>query len=230
MDEQPDILSSGPERRPSFRWAGPGRRGWATTLVLTVLLACLGVITGLALLVAQRGHTIRDLRAALRTASHPESAPDAGAAVPTDSGHAMFTLPGGSFSVVAMAISPRPGAAPVTWLLVYGRHADPGERYGVLEATCRGQFITASDLAEGVADQQGEVKIVAPDLAINPHAGDVFILVYRWQDGTPLGGIQGPLVGDGARTFRSTPPCLAPSATDLVPGQQRYAPAANPPY
>jgi hypothetical protein len=207
MDEQPDILSSGPERRPSFRWAGPGRRGWATTLVLTVLLACLGVITGLALLVAQRGHTIRDLRAALRTASHQASALEAGPALPTDSGYAMFTLPGGSFSVVAMAISPRPGSAPVTWLLVYGRHADPGERYGLLEASCGGQFITASDLADGVADQQGDVKIVAPDPDISPHAGNIFVLVYRWQEGAPLGGIQGPLIGNGARIFRSTPPC-----------------------
>lgn len=207
MDEQPDIVSSGRERRRSIRWPGPGRSGWITTLVLAVLLACLGVITGLALLVAQRDHTIGDLRAALRTASHPASAPEARPGLPTDSGHAMFTLPGGSFAVVAMAISPRPGSAPVTWLLVYGRHADPGERYGVLEASCGGQFITASDLADGVADQQGDVKIVAPDLAISPHAGNIFVLVYRWQDGTPLGGVQGPLIGNGARIFRSTPPC-----------------------
>jgi hypothetical protein len=207
MDEQPDILSSGPERRRSIRWPGLGGSGRATTLVLAVLLACLGVTTCLALLVAQRDHTIDGLRAALRTASHPAAAPQAGSALPTDSGYAMFTLPGGSFSVVAMAISPRPGSAPVTWLLVYGRHADPGERYGLLEASCGGQFITASDLAEGVADQQGDVKIVAPDPDISPHAGNVFVLVYRWQDGTPLGGIQGPLIGSGARIFQSIPPC-----------------------
>jgi len=229
MDEQPDILSSGPERRRGIRRPGPGRSGWITALLLAVL-ACLGVTTCLALLVAQRDHTIEGLRAALRTASHRTSAPEAGQVLPTDSGHAMFTLPGGSFSVVAMAISPRPGSAPVTWLLVYGRHADPGEGYGVLEATCGGQFITASDLADSVADQQGDVEIVAPDLEISPRAADVWVLVYRLQDGTPLGGIQGPLIGNGARTFQSTPPCLGTSGTALPPRLRPYAPTANPPY
>jgi hypothetical protein len=31
--------------------------------------------------------------------------------------------------------------------------------------------------------------------------------VYRWQDGVTLGGIQGPLIGHGAKTFRSAPTC-----------------------
>jgi hypothetical protein len=170
-------------------------------------VACLGAITWLALLVARQDKTVGDLRAALRTASHQARAPAAGPALPTDSGHAMFTLPGGSFSVVAMAISPRPGAAPLTWLVVYGRHADPGQRYGLLEATCGGQFIAASDLADAIADRDGDVQIVAPNLAISPRAADVWILVYRWDDGAPLGGVQGPLIGTGARTFRSTAPC-----------------------
>ena len=78
MDEQPDIVSSGPPWRPGVRWPGPG----------------------------------------------------------------------GSFSVAAVAIGPRPGSVPLTWLLV-----------------------------------------------------------YRWQDGVPLGGIQGPLTGPGARIFRSAAPC-----------------------
>lgn len=203
MDEQPDILSSGSRRRRSVRRPGPGHRGWITAFLVAVLLACLGVTTWLALLVAHRDHTIDDLRAALRTASHPAAGP----ALPAETGEAMFTLPGGSFSVVAMAISPRPGSAPLTWLVVYGRHADPGQRYGLLEATCGGQFITASDLADGTADREGDVKIVAPNLAISPRAADVWILVYRWADGAPLGGVQGPLIGSGAKTFRSTAPC-----------------------
>lgn len=207
MDEQPDILSSGPERRRSVRWPGPGRHGWITTVLVAVLVACLGVTTWLALLAAHQDHTIDDLRAALRTAGHPAPGLEAVAARPTDSGHAMFTLPGGSFSVVAMAISPRPGAAPLTWLVVYGRHANPGQRYGLFAATCGGQYITPSDLADGIADRDGDVQIVAPNLAISPRAAGVWILVYRWEDGAPLGGVQGPLIGNGAKTFRSTAPC-----------------------
>ena len=132
MDEQPDILSSGPRQRPGARRHGPGRGGWIAIFVL-VLLGCLGVTTGLALLVSQRDDTINDLRAALRDARHPVPA---AVALPAVSASAMFTLPdvgGGSFSVVAAAVRPDPGSATLTWMFVYGRHAIPGERYGVIE-------------------------------------------------------------------------------------------------
>jgi len=207
MDGQPDIVSSGSQRPRGARWAGPGRGNWIAITVVAVLVICVGVITSLALLVAHRDDTISDLRAAMRNA---RPAPTMAAGLPIVSGSAMFMLPdaaGGSFSVVAVAASPRPGSAALTWLFVYGRHAVPGERYGLLEDTCGGQYIAPSDVADGTADQRGNLTIVAPSLAISPRAPDVWILVYRWEDGAPLGGVQGPLIGDGARTFRSAPPC-----------------------
>jgi hypothetical protein len=206
MDEQPDILSSGPRQRRSGRRYRPGRGGWIAIFVL-VLLGCLVVTMSLALLVAHRDDTINDLRAALRDARHPVPA---AVALPAVSASAMFTLPdvgGGSFSVVTAAVRPDPGSAPVTWLFVYGRHAIPGERYGVIEDTCGGQYVAEYDLADGTADRQGDLTIVAPNLAVSPQAPDVWVLLYRWRDGAPLGGIQGPLTGSGAKTFRSTPPC-----------------------
>jgi hypothetical protein len=206
MDEQPDILSSGPRQRRGARWHGPGRGGWIAILVL-VLLGCLVVTVRLALLVTNRDDTINDLRAALRDAGHPAPAP---VALPAVSASAMFTLPdvgGGSFSVVAAAVRPGPGSATLTWLFIYGRHAVPGERYGVIEDTCGGQYVAAYGLANGTADREGDLTIVAPNLAVSPQAPDVWVLLYRWRDGAPLGGIQGPLTGGGAKTFRSAPPC-----------------------
>jgi hypothetical protein len=206
MDEQPDILSSGPRQRRSGRRPGPGRGGW-TAIFALVLLGCLVVTMSLALLVAHRDGTINDLRAALRDARHPVPA---AVALPAVSASALFTLPdvgGGSFSVVAAAVRPDPGSAPLTWLFVYGRHAIPGERYGVIEDTCGGQYVAEYDLADATADREGNLTIVAPNLAVSPQAPDVWVLLYRWGDGAPLGGIQGPLTGSGAKTFRSTPPC-----------------------
>ncbi len=95
----------------------------------------------------------------------------------------------------------------MTWLFVYGQHASPGERYGLLEGTCGGQYVTASDLADGTADRAGDLSIVAPNLAISSSAADVWVLVYRLADGVTLGGIQGPLIGAGAKPFRSAPRC-----------------------
>jgi hypothetical protein len=207
MDEQLDIVSSGPRQRRSARRHGPGRGGWIAIFVLVALLGCLVVTMRLALLVAHRDNTISDLRAALRDARHPAPA---AVAPPAVSASAMFTLPdmgGGSFSVVAAAVRPDPGSAALTWLFVYGRHAIPGERYGVIEDTCGGQYVAAYGLADGTADREGDLTIVAPDLAISPQAPDVWVLLYRWEDGAPLGGIQGPLTGTDARTFRSAPPC-----------------------
>jgi hypothetical protein len=209
MDEQPDIVSSGPPWRPCVRWPRPGRHGWIAAVALGVLLACLAVTAYLALLLAHRDSTIGDLRAALGAARRPAvaQAPAARSTLPAVDGHATFTLPGGSFSVVAVAIGPGPGSEPLTWLLVYGRHARPGERFGLLAGTCGGQYVASSDLADGIADHYGNVTILAPNLAISPRAASIWVLVYRWQDGVPLGGIQGPLTGPGARIFRSAAPC-----------------------
>jgi hypothetical protein len=206
MDEQPDILSSGPRQHRSARRHGPGRGGWIAIFVL-VLLGCLVVTVRLALLVGNQDDTINDLRAALRDAGHPAPA---AVALPAVSASAMFTLPdvgGGSFSVVAAAVRPDPGSATLTWLFIYGRHAIPGARYGVIEDTCGGQYVAENGLADGTADREGDLTIVAPNLAVSPRAPDVWVLLYRWGDGAPLGGVQGPLTGSGAKTFRSAPPC-----------------------
>ncbi len=203
MDGQPDIVSFEPRR--GTRRAGPGRGAWTA---IFVLLACLGTFLGL--LVAHKDDTINHLQAALRRAGQPTAAAAARPALPVDSGSALSTFPdaaGGSFSVVAAAIRPRPGSTALTWLFVYGQHASPGARYGLLEGTCGGQYVTAADLADGTADRKGGLAIVAPNLAIDSGASDVWVLVYRLEDGVTLGGIQGPLTGSGARGFRSAPPC-----------------------
>ncbi len=208
MDGQPDVVSFEPRpRRPDW-WPQAGRGG--RIAIVVILVACLGVIASLALLVADRDHTITNLRAALRNARHQAPAMAAGPALPVDSASAMFMLPDvalGSFSVVAVAVRPQAGSAPITWLFVYGQHAGPGQRYGLLEGTCGGQYVTASDLADGIADRLGDLTITARELAINPRAPDFWVMLYRWEDGTPLGGVQGPLTGSGAKTFRSAPPC-----------------------
>ena len=204
MDGQPDILSSGPQWRRGARRRRPSRGGWIAIFVLAVLLACLCVTVSL---VAHQDDTIDHLRTVLRNAPH--SAP-ATAPLSAVSGSAAFRLPdtaGGSFSVVVVAVRPEPGSAALTWLFVYGQHANPGQRYGLLSDTCGGQYVAEYDLAEGTADRNGDLTIVAPNLDINPRAPDVWILVYRWTDGTPLGGVEGPLTGNAARTFRSVPPC-----------------------
>lgn len=228
MDGQPDILSFEPRRHRGARWPNPGRGRWIAIFVLAVLLACLGVTVSLALLVAHRDDTINDLRAALRTARQP--APAIAAPV---SGSAMFSLPdaaGGSFSVVMVAVRPEPGSAALTSLFVYGRHANPGEQYGLLSDTCGGQYVTAYDLAEGTADRKGDVTIVAPNLDISSTAPDVWVLVYRLADGAPLGGVLGPLTGNGAKTFRSVPPCpgLGSAATTTGAGKPKAGSSSNP--
>jgi hypothetical protein len=207
MDGQPDILSSGPERDRGARWPRPSHGGWIAIFVVAAVLAFLGVTVSLALRVAHQDDTISHLRTAVRNAPSPVPATVASPAV---SGSAVFRLPdaaGGSFSVVAVTVLPEPGSSPLTWLFIYGQHAGPGQRYGLLSDTCEGQYVAAYGLAEGTADRNGDLTIVAPNLDINPRASDVWILVYRWADGTPLGGVQGPLTGNGGRTFQSAPPC-----------------------
>jgi len=209
-------LSFGPRRNRSARWPGGsggwipgGRGGWIAVVVIVILLAGTGTAAYLALLVGRQDHTIDGLRAELRSAGRrtPTAAP--GPVLPVEAGSAMFTLPqaGGPLSVVAADVRPSPGSDALTWLFIYDRHADPGQRYGLLEGTCGGQFVTSSDLADGTADRQGNLTIVAPNLDISSQAPDVWILIYRWVDGATIGGVQGPLVGGGAKTFRTTPPC-----------------------
>jgi hypothetical protein len=204
-------LSFGPRGSGGVRWPG-GRGGWIAIAVIVILLAGSGTAAYLALLVGRQDHTIAGLRADLRSTARSTTASGSsgsGPPLPVDDGSAMFSLPqaGGPLSVVAADLRPSPGSAALTWLFIYDQHAEPGERYGLLEGTCGGQFVTSSDLADGTADRQGDLTIVAPNLTISSQASDVWILVYRWVDGTTLGGIQGPLVGGGARTFRTTPPC-----------------------
>jgi hypothetical protein len=210
MDGQPDVVSFEPRPRRRNWWPQAGRSG--RIAIVVVLLACLGVIGSLALLVTDRDHTITSLRAALRNTRHqaPAAVARPTLPLPADSGSAMFSLPyaaHGSFSVVAVAVHPRLGSASVTWLFVYGQHADPGQRYGLLEGTCGGQYVTASDLADGTADQRGDLTITAQELAVSAQAPNFWVMLYRWEDGTSLGGVQGPLTGSAAKTFLSKPPC-----------------------
>ena len=209
-------MSFGPRRNRSARWPGGsggwipgGRGGWIAVVVIVILLAGTGTAAYLALLVGRQDHTIDGLRAELRSAGRRTPAAAPGPVLPVEAGSAMFTLPqaGGPLSVVAADVRPSPGSAALTWLFIYDRHADPGQRYGLLEGTCGGQFVTSSDLADGTADRQGNLTIVAPNLDISSQAPDVWILIYRWVDGATIGGVQGPLVGGGAKTFRTTPPC-----------------------
>jgi hypothetical protein len=214
-------LSFGPRRNRSGRWPGGwipggpggwvpgGRGGWIAVVVIVILLAGTGTAAYLALLVGHQDHTIDGLRAELRSVAPKTPAAALGPVLPVEAGSAMFTLPqaGGPLSVVAADVRPGPGSAALTWLFIYDRHADPGQRYGLLEGTCGGQFVTSSDLADGTADRQGDLTIVAPNLDISSQAPDVWILVYRWVDGATIGGVQGPLVGGGAKTFSTTPPC-----------------------
>ncbi len=207
MDEQPDILSLEPRPR-----RGPRRPGSGRWFLILALLISLSAGAYLALMTAHQDDTIHRLQTAVRQgrASAPaRAALTAGPALPVAYGSTLSTFPdaaGGSFSVVTAAVRPRPGAAALTWLFVYG-HASPGERYGLLEGTCGGQYVTASDLADGTADREGDLSIVAPNLAISSSTADVWILVYRLADGAALGGIRGPLIGAGAKPFRSVPRC-----------------------
>ena len=120
----------------------------------------------------------------------------------------MFELPGAGRLVVLVADAVLAGPAwprSPGWLSTAA--ASPGQRYGLLSDTCAGQYVAPNDLAEGTADRNGNLTIVAPNLGLNPGAPGAWIQVYRLADGTPLGGVQGPLTGNGARTFLSTPPC-----------------------
>ena len=62
---------------------------------------------------------------------------------------------------------------------------------------------------------------MAPNLDISSTALDVWIIVYRLADGTPLGGVLGPLTGSGAKTFRSVPPCPVPRSAASITGTSK---------
>ena len=206
MDEQLDIVSSAPRWGHGGRWPGPGRSGWFRILVLGGILAGLGLTVTLVLQVARQNETINNLRAAAQNARR--SAP-ATIALPTIEASAAYTLPhtaDGSFSVVAVGIRPKAGSEVRSWLFAYARDAHPAERYGLRQATCTGQHVTTSALADATADQDGNLTIVAPNLARSIPEG-AWVEVYRWADGTALGGIQGPLLGRGATTFWDAPTC-----------------------
>ena len=214
MDEQPDVLSFEPRPRRD----APAR-GLSRLAVFVAGLLVAGLVAGAyaAVVVKHRDSTIGQLRTQLRQArqtaparSAARSAAAVSPALPVDSGSALSTFPdgtSGSFSMVTAAVRPRPGAAPLTWLFVYGQHASPGERFGLLEGTCGGQYVTSSNLAAGAADQHGNLTIVVPNLDISASSADTWVLIYRLGDGVTLGGIKGPLIGSGAQAFRSTPPC-----------------------
>jgi hypothetical protein len=206
MGEQLDIVSSAPRWGHGGRWPGPGRSGWFAVLVLGGILVGLGLTITLALQVAHQNDTINNLHAAVQNAR--QSAPST-VALPTIEASVAYALPNtadGSFSMVAVGMRPKPGSEVRSWLFAYARDAHPAERYGLRQATCTGQHITTSALADATADQDGNLTIVAPNLASNIPEG-AWVEVYRWADGTALGGIQGPLLGRGATTFRDAPTC-----------------------
>jgi len=205
MDEQLDIVSSAPRWGHGGRWPGPGRSGWFAILAIGTLVG-LGLTITLALQVAHQNDTINNLHAAVQNAR--QSAP-ATVALPAIEASAVYALPGtadGSFSVVAVGIRPKPGSEVQSRLFAYARDAHPDERYGLRQAICTGQHITTSALADATADQDGNLTIVAPSPASNIPQG-AWVEVYRWADGTALGGVQGALLGRGATTFRDAPTC-----------------------
>lgn len=206
MDGQPEILSSGP---PGHRpWPRPGRQVAAVVLAV-LLVACLGVLVYTAVQLAHRDNTIHQLRAAQQRAAQHIAA-TGGTGLPAVSGSALTTFPGsagGTFSMVAAAIRPRPGAPPLTWLFIDGRHATPGARYSLLDGTCGGQYVTPADAAQGIADRQGNLTIVAPNLQLSARDRSVWVLVYRASDGVTLGGLRGPFIGGHPVPFTATPPC-----------------------
>lgn len=109
--------------------------------------------------------------------------------------------------MVVAAGRPRTGPGAVTWLFVYGQHAQPGERYGLLGGTCGGQYIAPVDWADATANRRGDLTILVSDPPIALQDPNLWIVVYQQQDGETLGGIQGPLIGGGDKAFTSTAPC-----------------------
>jgi hypothetical protein len=180
-----------------------------TAVLAVLLLSCLAGLAVTAAQLAHRDSVIHELRAAARAAR--QHRPAAGsAALPAASGSAVSSFPdstAGTFSMLAAAIRPRPGTAPLTWLFVYGRHATPGASYELLDGTCGGQYVTPAAVAQGTADRRGNLTIVAPNLPLSARDRSTWVLVYRASDGITLGGLRGPFIGGRPVPFRTTPPC-----------------------
>jgi cardiolipin synthase A/B len=207
MDELPDIVSSGPD-------PGSGPRRPAGIAIAVILLACLAVIAVLATTVVHRDSTINSLHQALQRAQQAaQQTPRPATSSPVQlsgAGSAVFALPNvglGSYSIGVAAVRIEPSSAELLWIFVYGQHAQPGQRYGLLQGRCGGQFVTPGDLAEATADQNGDLHIAVADPGVSPSESDISFLLYRLSDGVPLGGVRGPLIGGGAQTFVSKPSC-----------------------
>ena len=199
MDELPDIVSSGP---------GPRRPAW-----IGVIVILLAVIAGLAVTVVHRDSTISNLNQALQRAQRAQESPRPVTTAPAQlsgAGSAVFALPSvghGSYSIGVAVIRVEPSSAELLWIFVYGQHAQPGQRYGLLQGRCGGQYVAPGDLAEGTADQNGDLDIAVPDPGISSSESDISFQLYRLSDGISLGGVRGPLIGGGAQTFVSKPSC-----------------------
>jgi hypothetical protein len=182
-----------------------------TAVVLAaLLLCCLAALAVTAAQLAHRDSLIHQLRAAAQASRRQPGAVSESTALPALSGSALSSFPdatAGTFSMLATAIRPRPGAPALTWLFVYGRHATPGARYSLLAGTCGGQYVTPADAAQGVADRRGDLAIVAPNLTIGARDRRAWVLVYRASDGVTLGGLRGPFIGGRPVPFRTAPPC-----------------------
>jgi len=92
-------------------------------------------------------------------------------------------------------------------LLVFGQHAKPGESYGLRGGGCGNENLVPYDWSSAIADSAGDFTIVAPDLSLDGYDPNLWIEVHPMGGGATLGGITGPFIGGGSRTFRSTPPC-----------------------
>lgn len=205
MDGRPDILAAGPGDH-GRRWHGWQGRAGRLLAVLALVLLLLAAAGYPGLLAVRRGHTIDHLRALLWTVQRRQS----GSPLPAAAGSAIHTFPDGSrssFTMVAAAIRPAPRAGALTWLFLYGQHLTPGQRYGLLGGTCGGEYVTPTDWADGIADAQGDITIVAPDLPVAAQDHNVWALVYQVGNGITLGGIKGPFIGGRATVFRSLPSC-----------------------
>src|ERR1700749_3272232 len=123
MDEQLDVVSSGPRWGNGARWPGPGRAGWIVILALGGVLALLGVTIALAVTVAHQNDTISELKAAVQNARPPAPAPATLPAIEANVAYALPDTADGSFSVVAVGTRPDSGSPVLTWLFVHARDA-----------------------------------------------------------------------------------------------------------
>jgi hypothetical protein len=171
-------------------------------VVLVVLLACCaGALAYTGLQVQHRDQAIAGLRVTLRATDRRAPSP----ALRVSSGSVFPRTSGGAFSMVAATTGPGTARAPRTWLFVYGRHVTPGGTYALVGGTCGSRDITSFAWATATADRQGDVRLTASGVAINPADPQAWVLVQSVDDGTMLGGIRGPLIGGSPQALRSQP-------------------------